>query len=66
MNKVRELGRDIVNGELAMFWEWDTSTQAKAAKARGYVNQAKRSIESENKESASVEIEGFKLDGESK
>lgn len=65
MHKVKLMERDIVNGELAMFWEWDAGTQAKTAKARSFVNQAKKSIAIENKESASVEIEGFELDGES-
>ncbi len=27
--KVEEMGRELVNGELAMFWAWDASTAAK-------------------------------------
>jgi hypothetical protein len=29
-----------------MFWGWDASTQAKTAKARSYVNRARKSIQS--------------------
>ncbi|MBF8268801.1 MAG: hypothetical protein HW386_510 [Gammaproteobacteria bacterium] len=44
-NKVKEIGRDFINGELAMFWEWDSSTGAKTARARSYVNRARKSIQ---------------------
>ena len=44
-DKVKEMGRDFINGELAMFWEWDSSTGAKTARARSYVNRAKKSIQ---------------------
>lgn len=39
--KVTDLGRPVVNGELAMFWEWDASTQAKTAKQRAYLESAR-------------------------
>ena len=68
VDRVKELGRDFVNAELAMFWEWDTSTQAKTARARDYVHKAREIIESEEAEKDSVEegesIEGFVLDDE--
>ena len=41
VSSVRELGRDIVNGELAMFWEWDASTEAKTARKRAMLEKAK-------------------------
>jgi hypothetical protein len=44
VDQVKALGRDFVNGELAMFWGWDSSTAAKTAKARSYVNRARKSI----------------------
>lgn len=40
--KVEGLGRDFVNGELAMFWEWDASTAAKTARARNFVDKVKQ------------------------
>ena len=76
--KVNELGREFVNAELAMFWEWDTSTQAKTAKARDYVHKARETYASDGTvkvkeakaetkaevESESEAIEGFVLDDE--
>ena len=70
--KVNALGREFVNAELAMFWEWDTSTQAKTAKARDYVHKARETYESDGTvketkveaESESEAIEGFVLDDE--
>ena len=41
--KVADLDRPVVNGELAMFWEWDASTQAKTAKQRAYLESARES-----------------------
>jgi hypothetical protein len=41
--KVADLSRPVVNGELAMFWEWDASTQAKTAKQRAYLKSASKS-----------------------
>ncbi len=38
--RVENMGRALVNGELAMFWEWDASTGAKQAKQRAYLNDA--------------------------
>ena len=43
-DKVKDMGRYFINGELAMFWEWDSSTGAKTARARSYVNRAKKSM----------------------
>ena len=68
-DKVKESGRDFVNAELAMFWEWDTSTQAKTARARDYVNRAAKEsvehVEHKETETGSDEvIEGFVLDEE--
>lgn len=37
---VETMGRALVNGELAMFWEWDASTGAKSAKQRAYFNNS--------------------------
>lgn len=64
-DQVKKSGRDFVNAELAMFWEWDTSTQAKTARARDYVNRAAREgVEHNETETDSEVIEGFVLDGE--
>ena len=41
---VEDSGRKLVNGELAMYWEFDTSTMAKTAKGRDYLKQAKESV----------------------
>jgi len=38
--KIEELGRELVTGEMAMFWEWDTSTRAKSEKARDFVERS--------------------------
>lgn len=68
--KVNALGRQFVNAELAMFWEWDTSTQAKTAKARDYVHKARETFTSDGRvkeieaEAESEAIEGFVLDDE--
>ena len=66
--KVNALGREFVNAELAMFWEWDTSTQAKTAKARDYVHKARETFTSDGEvketEDESEAIEGFVLDDE--
>lgn len=67
-DKVKESGRDFVNAELAMFWEWDTSTQAKTARARDYVNRAAKEgvehVEDRKTENGDEVIEGFVLDEE--
>lgn len=42
--KVADAGRSPVNGELAMFWEWDASTQAKTAKQRAYLESARENV----------------------
>ena len=42
--QTKEIGRELVNGELSMFWEWDASTMAKQDKAKAYVEQAKKSV----------------------
>lgn len=41
--KVADMERVLVNGELAMFWEWDASTQARTAKQRAYLESARNS-----------------------
>ena len=41
LKKVQELDRELVNGELAMFWEWDASTEAKTARKRAMLEEAK-------------------------
>jgi|GEM_PF-5318481 len=41
--KVDDMERPLVNGELAMFWEWDASTQARTAKQRAYLESARNS-----------------------
>lgn len=72
VDKVNSLGREFVNAELAMFWEWDASTGAKTARARDYVNKARGTIVSEGMqeedkaagEDESEVIEGFVLDDE--
>lgn len=38
--QVENMGRALVNGELALFWEWDASTGAKQAKQRAYFNDS--------------------------
>jgi hypothetical protein len=42
--KIEELGREFATGELAMFWEWDTSTKAKVEKAKDFVDRARQSV----------------------
>ena len=42
--KVADMERALVNGELALFWEWDASTQAKTAKQRAYLENAKETV----------------------
>jgi hypothetical protein len=42
--KVVALGRPTVNGELAMYWEFDTSTLGKTAKGRDFLTKAKDSV----------------------
>jgi predicted Co/Zn/Cd cation transporter (cation efflux family) len=41
---IEELGREFVTGELAMFWEWDTSTKAKSEKAKDFIDRARQSV----------------------
>ena len=65
VEKVRASGRDFVNGELAMFWEFDAGTQAKTARARNWVNKARGSIDMEEGEQGQDDdTDGFVLDGE--
>lgn len=45
IDSVRALDRGLVNGELAMFWEWDASTMAKTARGREYIEKAKNTVE---------------------
>lgn len=44
LSKVQERGRDLVTGELAMFWEWDATTLAKQEKKSDYFERARQSI----------------------
>ena len=66
VDKVREMNRDFVNGELASFWEYDAGTQAKTARARNWVNKARKSREKAGKQPVEKEQEfdGFVLDDE--
>ena len=43
-NKLKEIERDMVNGELAMYWEYDTSTLAKTARGRAFLDKAKDTV----------------------
>lgn len=43
--KVEDQQRALVNGELAMFWEWDATTQARTAKQRAYLESARDSVQ---------------------
>jgi hypothetical protein len=45
--KVEALGREVVNGEMALFWDWDASTEAREDRAREFVKRARDSIRSE-------------------
>jgi len=45
-SRLKEEARTAVNGELAMFWEFDTSTMAKTAKGRDYLEKARNSVKS--------------------
>ena len=42
--KVLALDRETTNSELAMFWEFDSSTMANTARGRDLVNKAKERI----------------------
>jgi hypothetical protein len=42
--KILEQNREPVNGELAMFWEFDSSTQANTARGRDLLNKAKDTV----------------------
>ena len=42
--KAQQQGRDLVNGELAMFWDWDSSTLAKQDKRKDFVDRARDSV----------------------
>jgi hypothetical protein len=39
--KVEAIPRELVNGELALFWEWDATTSAKGDRGRAYVERAR-------------------------
>ena len=56
-DKVQALGRGFINGELAMFWEYDSSTGAKTARARSYVNRARKSMANTAEAGSSEEME---------
>lgn len=45
VDKVVWIGRDLVNGELAIFSEWDASTKAKREKRRDFVEKARDSVQ---------------------
>ena len=38
--QVEAIPRELVNGELALFWEWDATTSAKEERGREYVERA--------------------------
>lgn len=38
--KVGTINRELINAELAMFWEWDSSTEAKSARIRESLEQS--------------------------
>jgi len=40
VNQVEAIPRELVNGELALFWEWDATTSAKQERGREYVEKA--------------------------
>lgn len=42
--KTTEMGRELVNGELALFFGFDASTMGKHDKGKDYLTQARRSI----------------------
>jgi len=44
-DKLKGIERNMVNGELAMYWEFDTSTMAKTARGRDFLDKAKDSVE---------------------
>jgi hypothetical protein len=46
--QVEEQGRALVNGELSMFWEWDTSTLAKQDRRRELFDKARETINAES------------------
>ena len=39
--QVEAIPRELVNGELALFWEWDATTSAKQERGREYVEKAR-------------------------
>lgn len=41
MGKVDAIPRELVNGELALFWEWDATTSAKGDRGRAFVEKAR-------------------------
>jgi len=43
--QIENEGRDLVNGELAMYWEFDASTSAKSARGRDFLDRARDSAE---------------------
>jgi len=43
--QVEASGRLPVNGELAMYWGFDASTQAKTARGRAYLDRARESVD---------------------
>jgi hypothetical protein len=42
--KAEQLDREMVNGELAMFWDCDASTLAKQDKRKDFVDRARDSV----------------------
>ncbi len=42
--KIKQQGREAVNAELAMFWEFDSSTMANTARGRVLLDKAKDSV----------------------
>jgi hypothetical protein len=41
VTQVEAIPREVVNGELALFWEWDATTSAKGDRGRAFVEKAR-------------------------
>lgn len=44
--QVKASGRPTVNAELAMYWDFDASTQAKTARGRDFLDRAREAVDS--------------------
>lgn len=43
--QIKAIGRETVNAELAMYWGFDASTQAKTARGRDFLERAKDAVD---------------------